>query len=155
MNSIPAAQSWWYNFHFHLQNKCSSVILPGSPGSSPSPTLLWQAGSDRSQNGRQEQNDTCVFHKLLLLLTFKKWIDEVHYIFPPYNFSKPKKLWCMIFFSTSLFRASYSLTFITDWRNTKFSIKSSIYPSVVLYSTSEWVREFHPKRWTSLLTCQV
>lgn len=64
--------------------------------------------------------------------------DELYYIIPPDNFSKPKKFWFMIFW-TSTFRASHSFTFITYWNNTKFSVKSSIYPSAVLYSTSTYL----------------
>ena len=131
MNFIPAAQFWFYHFYFHFQDKCGSVILPGSPGSSPRITELWhQQNLNISQHSRQEQNDICGFYKLLLPpLSFKKMNkDELYYIFPPDNFSKLKKFWFMILFWTPAFRASYSLTFITYWSNTKFSIKVPFTP---------------------------
>lgn len=129
MNLIPAAEFWWYHFHFHLHNKCVFVILPGSPGSSPRITKLWhQQNLNRSQYGRQ--NDIHGLHKLLLpCLSFKKMNeDELYYIFPPDNLSKMKKFWFVIFFWTPAFRDSYSLTFITYWSNTKYSVKVPFIP---------------------------
>lgn len=58
--------------------------------------------------------------------------DELYSIYPPDNFSKPKKFWFMIFLWTSTFRTSYSFTFITYWRNTKFSLFIPMLPCIAL-----------------------
>ena len=123
------------NFPLHLS--LSPTWLPGRPlkrslrsTSSRYQEIKVKVDSKEGKLLIQEQNDICGFYKLLLPpLSFKKMNkDELYYIFPPDNFSKLKKFWFMILFWTPAFRASYSLTFITYWSNTKFSIKVPFTP---------------------------